>query len=186
MKLVTVHLPQEFIVGLDDDGESISELVTMDGTSNVLTTNAYRRVSSMFAAAGVTNIGAVTATASSAGDVQANMMAGSGTATGGFFTVPAGKAATIHQIEIDATKISGGGNNLPLVNFRVYARFSGAAQPWIVILERRLDTAVQDQLIITFPLSNILIAGADVRMTASTDIDNTEARMRATLMLYDV
>ena len=177
-----------FMTGLDANGDAISELVIMDGTSNVLTVNSYLRVGVLFAAgagSGLTNAGAITATASSAGDVQANMMIGAGTSVGGFFTIPTGKSAIIKQIEINAAKITGGGNSLPVVNFKVYARFSGANQPWIVILERRLDTGVQDQLIIPFPLSNGLIAGADVRMTATTDIDNTEARMRATLLVYD-
>ena len=177
-----------FIVALDDDGEQVVELVTMDGTSNVLTAIAMKDVVSVFAASagsGLTNAGDITLTASSAGTVQACMMAGTGTYTGGFYTVPAGKKAIIEQVEIDATKITGGGNSLPLVNFRIYARLPGANQPWIVIVERRLDTAVQDQLIIPFPVSNILTTSADVRMTASTDIDNTEARMRISMLEYD-
>ncbi len=175
-----------FITGLDANNLTVSEVVTMDGTSNVLTVNAYTRISFVFASAagsGLTNAGNITLTASSAATVQANMLAGTSSGLGGFYTIPSGKRAIIRQVEMDATKLSGGGT--PLVNFRMYARFSGANQPWVVILERRLDTAVQDQLIIPFPLSNILVSGADLRLACSTDTNNTEARMRITLLEYD-
>ena len=175
-----------FLLGTDDNHDRVAELVILNGTTPVITTNTFRRAFTAFAASagsGLTNAGNIVGTATSAATVQLFMEAGTGTAMMGHQTIRNGKGAIIMQIELDAAKISGGGT--PSVLFKVYARLPGSGQPWIVILRRRLDTSVQDQLIIPFPLSNQLIAGADIRATASSDTNNTEASVRITLLEYD-
>jgi hypothetical protein len=61
------------IVGLDENYNRITENVTLNGTSNVLTSKSYLRVGRMLvisAGSGLTNAGEITATASSSGEVQ--------------------------------------------------------------------------------------------------------------------
>lgn len=167
-------------------GVVVTDIVTMDGTSNVLTTQTFDFVQFMFllgAGSGRTNAGIITATASSAGTVQCGMAIGYGISSHGFRRTITGKSAIIRSIEINGTKLTGGA--LPVITFRIYARFTQSS-PWVVILNRSLDTAVQNQLIIEFPYSGILGPGSDLRMAASTDQNNTIAEMRVTLLEYDV
>lgn len=176
-----------FIQGLDASFSVVTEIITLDGQTPVITSNSFYRILFAFtlsAGSGLTNAGDITLTATSASTVQASVEAGFSSTTLGFGTIPAGKSAIIKQIEMDSSKLAGGQE--PLVNFKVFARFPGANQPWVVILERRLNTGVHDQLIIPFPVSPILLAGADVRFSASTNTNNTEARLRMTLLEYDV
>lgn len=176
-----------FISGTDDDSVSIFEVVAMDGTSNVTTANAYKRINSSIVftvGSGETNAGTITLTATSAGTVQSHMEAGISIAVQGFRTISTGKAAIIKQVELDGTRLSGG--QLPLLTFKLYVRRSGPNQPWFVLLERMLDTAVDNQLIIPFPLSGVIDAGADLRLEAASTVTNATVSMRVNLLEYDV
>ena len=167
-------------------GAVVTAIVALDGTTPVATTQTFDRINFMFlfgAGSGQTNAGDITATASTAATVQCHMMAGLGITQHGFYQVPVGKIVVIQQIELNATKTGGGSS--PLINFRVYARFSPAS-PWIILTERKLDVSVQDSLIIPFPSSGLLSPGADIRFTATTDQNNTEALCRLTGIQYDV
>ena len=175
------------IFGSGDDNEALFEIVTMNGTSDVTTVNAYKRINSVLgfvSGSCETNAGIIRLTSTTAGTVQAHMEAGISIAVQGFRTIPAGKAAIIKQIELDGTRLTGG--QLPLLTFKVYARRSGAGSPWFVILERQVDTAVDNQLVIPFPLSAVLDAGTDIRLNAATTVTNSIVSMRVTLLEYDV
>ena len=174
------------IIGVDADFNPISDFVILDGLTPVESAVAFYRISAVFvgsAGTSLTNEGTINITSSISATIQCCVDIGYSTGVQGFFTFAAGTKAIIKQVEFDSTRVGGGQS--PDVNFRVYVRATGANQPWFVILERKLDTSVQDQLIIPFPLSNRLVAGADIRFTASTTLDDTEARTRATLMVWD-
>ena len=167
-------------------GAVVTDTIALDGTTPVTSTQTFDRINFMFlfgAGSGQTNAGDITATASTAATVQCRMLAGLGITQHGFYSVPAGKTIVIKQIELNATKTGGGAS--PIINFRVYARFSPAS-PWIVITERRLDVNVQDSLVLPFPASGLLSPGADIRFSAVTDQNNTEALCRLTGIQYDV
>lgn len=92
---------QIIIDGLDGSYNRIKETISLDGTTNVLTTNSFLRVNKMYITGSVgtagTNVGAITATASSAGTVQANIPATLGQTQKSQFTIPAGfKAIILH------------------------------------------------------------------------------------------
>lgn len=167
-------------------GVSVSEVVALDGTTPVTTTQTFDVVNFMFltsSGSGLTNAGDITATASTALTVQCKMQAGIGITQHGFYRVPTGRNAVIQLVEMNATKTGGGAS--PILDYKLYARFSPTS-PWIVLLERKLDVNVQDSLIIPFPLGGVLSAGADIRLAASTDQNNTECLLRVTAIEYDV
>ena len=101
------------ITGLDNDYRRISEIVTMNGTTNVLTKHSYLRVSGMVVktadpTATNTNAGLITATASSAATAQAGIGAAMGLAHKIHYTVPADCDAYLYKVGLNVAKIGGG------------------------------------------------------------------------------
>lgn len=95
------------VEGLDSNYAVITETVTMNGTSNVLTTNSFLRVYRMrVLTAGSTgsNVGIIRATASSAGTVQAHIAATDNQTLQLIYTVPAGKTFYIDHIFLATEK----------------------------------------------------------------------------------
>lgn len=81
------------IFGLDANYDQIDEVVTLDGTNNVLTANSYLRVHRMIvtsAGSGGQNAGNITATAASAGSIHANIAIGDNQTLKSQYTVPNG------------------------------------------------------------------------------------------------
>ena len=174
------------ILGLDASFNAISDVVILDGLTPVESNLAFYRITGLFllsAGTSLTNEGTINFTASISATIQGCIDPGYSTGVQGFFTLAVGTKGIIKQVELDSTRVGGGQN--PDVNFRIYVRAPGANSPWFVVLERKLDTSVQDQLIIPFPLSNRFIEGADLRFTASTTVNATEARARVTMMIWD-
>lgn len=82
--------------GTDSSYNEITETITMNGTSNVLSVNNYLRVNLMevvTAGSGGVTAGAITATAQTAGTVQANMPIGENRTGKSHYTIPLGKTA---------------------------------------------------------------------------------------------
>ena len=174
------------ILGVDASFNPISDVVILDGLTPVESNVAFYRITGVFvtsAGSSLTNEGVINLTSSISASIQCCIDIGYSTGVQGFFTLAAGTKGIVKQVELDSTRVGGGQN--PDVNFRIYVRAPGADQPWFVILERKLDTSVQDQLVIQFPLSNRFIAGADLRFTAQTTVNYTEARCRVTMLVWD-
>lgn len=86
------------IEGLDENWVMASETVDMDGTTIVPTTTTFRRVFRAYSdesGSGGVNAGAISVTAAVDATLQANIIAGYGQTTLGFYTVPAGFTAYI-------------------------------------------------------------------------------------------
>ena len=174
------------ILGIDASFNVISDVVTLDGTTPVESAVAFYRITGLFlfqAGSSLTNEGTINFTSSISATLQGCIDPGYSQGVQGFFTFGAGTKGIIKQAEFHCTRVGGG--QTPDVNFRVYVRAPGANSPWFVILERKLDTSVQDQLVVPFPLSNRFIEGADIRFTASTTVNVTEARARLTFLVWD-
>ncbi len=175
--------------GVDGDHVAQTEVVVMNGTTNVLTAKSYLRVNTLV---GLTdggagwNVGAITATASSAGTIQQKIGATSGVSAGSHYTVPAGKTAHVFKLEFNATKSSGG--TAPVVEFHALARPGGSARSWLRFFDKKIDAAVANELDVDlpFPTSDTqLTEKSDFRMTADTDQNSTEAATRMYLFLVD-
>lgn len=82
------------IQGLDADLAAVQEVVTMNGTSAVTTTNSYLRLNRAFVVtcgtSGGTNEGDIVITQSSSGDAMGRISAGLGQTQKALYTVPAG------------------------------------------------------------------------------------------------
>lgn len=95
------------IFGLDDDWLPIQETITLNGMSNVLTSNSYLRVFRMVVnSAGATgsNVGTITATASTAASVHAQINPTDNQTLKINFSIPANRYGVITHAEIGCAK----------------------------------------------------------------------------------
>lgn len=174
------------INGVDGGGNFVSETITMNGTSDVETVKTYLRVNAMI---GMTvgssgwNEGEVTATGTVTATIQAHMGVTESLSQNSNYTVPLGKTFFLLKIELNAAKISGGGT--PELEFKGYARIGGDGAAWLQLFDKKMDTAVTDEIDVTpsFPFG--AVERTDIRMRSNTDVNNTECRTRMYGILID-
>jgi len=177
------------IFGVDGNGIAVQENFTMNGTTNVLTTQAFLRVNLMViltAGSATWNVGAITATSSSAATVQQKIGATDSISKSSHYTVPAAKTAHVMRLEFNCSKNAGG--TAPVVEFHAYARPGGSARAFIQFFDKKLDADVDISLDVDlpFPTSDTqLIAKSDFFIEADTDQNLTETSTRMYLLLID-
>ncbi len=118
---------QMAIRGVDDNYVPIAEIVTLDGTSVVVTTQSYLRVNRMIilsAGSNDSNAGDITATSTGSGTIQAEIKANNGVTTKSQLTIPVGQRLFV-------TSLSLGTQNMDEVQINIQSRSEGG--PWIVI-----------------------------------------------------
>jgi hypothetical protein len=173
--------------GVDGSGAEISEVVVLNGTTNVTSSLSYLRVNTMVgltAGSSGWNEGSVTATATTAGTIQSEMDATESLSQSSHYTVPLGKTFYLTQVELNSAKLSGG--SAPEIEFKGYARPGGAGAAWLQLFDKKLDTGVSDELdVVISHHPGVLIARTDVRMRADTDTNGTECRTRMYGVLVD-
>ena len=158
----------------------------MNGTTDVTSSNSYLRVNNMVGltvGSTNTNVGSVTATASSAATIQDEMDATEGVSQSSHYTVPLGKTFYLYQVEFNGAKTSGG--NQLILELRGRARVGGAGNCFIQLFDKRVDTSIADELDVFLPLPTAMPARTDVRLTCVTDQNNTETRSRIYGILVD-
>lgn len=172
------------ISGLDGDYKDINEVITMNGTSNVETSKSYIRVRSLAtrtAGSTITNSGAITATASSASTVQCKIDNGNGQSANIHYTVPTGKKSYIIRLDLNTQKTTGGQS--PIVHFLGHVQPKGGAE--IVAFDNHIDSSVQNFLTLEQPIMPALASGADIRIDADTDQNDTIAGARFYIIEVD-
>lgn len=112
------------VVGLDGNYNSVQELVFLNGTTPVVTQQSFLRLHQLLTAiagSGGTNVGLITATATTDGTVQANILAGISGSRMGHFTVPAGYTALF--IDGTAACFSSTGKDVKVGEVETFLRF---------------------------------------------------------------
>lgn len=175
--------------GLDGNHAVLQETVTMNGTTNVLTSGSFLRVNTMVvltAGSATWNVGAITATASTAATVQQKVGATDSISKSSHYTVPAAKKLHVKRLEFNCSKTSGG--TAPVVEFHAYARPGGSARAFIQFFDKKLDAGVDISLDVELPFptsDSQLIAKSDFFINADTDQNNTEVSTRMYGILID-
>lgn len=178
------------IFGVDGDGIAVQENFNMNGTTNVLTTQAFLRVNLIviLTDGGVLypNVGIITATASSAATIQQKVGAKDGLSKSSHYTVPSGKTGHVFRLEFNCSKNAGG--TAPVVEFHAYARPGGSSRSFLQFFDKKLDADVDISLDVDlpFPTSDTqLIAKSDFFIESDTDQNDTEVSTRMYLFLID-
>ena len=98
------------IEGIDNDWDILEESVTLNGTGAVTTTGSFLRINRMFitsSGSGQTNAGTITATASSAGTVQAAIGTGAGQTEKTQYAVPRGFRVIFTELQVNTNDNAG-------------------------------------------------------------------------------
>ncbi len=173
------------VSGVDGTGAAVSEDVTMNGTSNVLTSQAFLRVNVMqvlTVGSGNTNAGNITATASSAASIQCEMDATEALSQNSHYTVPLTTKGYLYQVEFNLTKNAGGGLSVELHGF---ARPGGAGAPWLQLFDKHMDEDITDESDLLLPFPTQMPARTDIRLSALTNKADTDVRSRMYLMIVE-
>jgi hypothetical protein len=164
--------------GIANDGALLTESVTLNGSTAVTTTGSFKRINSMLVTSvgsSFTNVGTITATASTAGTVQATMLATEGINHDSHYTVSSSVKFQLDRVEFNASKTGGGQE--PIIEFKGMVRVSSTSA-WIQLFDKKLNTAVADELVVDVPTKPVFSAGGEIRMTGTTNSANTDARSR--------
>ena len=135
---------QLIIFGVDANWDLVTEVVALDGTSPVTTSNSFLGVNRMTiftSGSSNSNVGVITATASTSSNVMAEMPAAQGTTQQCIFYVPKNYQFLTTWLYLEANKSSGGGN--PVVSWfgKVY---SGVVDSEFEVARGRLDTQIKN------------------------------------------
>lgn len=173
------------VTGVDASRNIATEIVTMNGTTNVVTSGTWlgvNRVVVLAAGSSQANVGNITITATTGGTNQAYIPAGEGVTQQCVWFTPAGYNSAIDDITLNINKISGGGS--PRVTVRGWAWNPGVTNSRYVLFRADIDTAVENT--VYFPLKNpILLSPTDVFwLRATTDTNNTVVGARFSLVSY--
>jgi len=181
-----IGLQTVLVSGVDNTGALLTETVTLNGTTDVLTSGSFLRVNFLVGlAVGSTgwNVGDITATSSSAATVQCSIDATEGISQNSHYTVPLAKTLHVMQLEFNCAN-----NTARDVIFKVYVRSGGADNCWLQLFNKTMDTGVVDELDVTLPFpssSTQAIARTDFRTRAIATGNNTIASMRMYGILID-
>lgn len=170
------------IYGVDANREAITEVVTMDGTSSVVTTNTFfgvNRAAIYLAGTGQVNAGDINITATTGGATQTQIPAGLGTTQHGFFFVQAGHTALMDWLLININKISGGASPRVTVKAWVTSLVSGAKYE---VFRHVVDTAVENTIELRPSQPFIVGEKSLISFEATTNTDNTVASVRFSLV----
>lgn len=167
------------IKGVDANYAEIEETVSLNGTTNVLTSNSFLRINSMEvieAGSGGVNAGAITATATTAGTVTAKINTGENSAQQAVYTVPASRAGYVLAMSLAQLKEATGA-----VMARLMVRRFG--EVWKTENYMQSNADGQSEQVRHFRTPVYLPAKADVRIRAGVSADNTDVAAGLEILL---
>jgi len=139
------------ISGLDASYNPISEVVTLNGTSNVNTTKSYFRINSMVITSG-TNAGIITA--KNGGTTYAQIAIAIGKTQNSWYTVPAGNTFFFNRVQVSTNQVYTAGT---YATYQVYTK-SPTGTVLVVLQQPFVSTfVVQRQTPFSYP------AGTDIQ-----------------------
>jgi hypothetical protein len=171
---------QVIISGLDASYNSISETITLNGTTGVTTTNQYLRINGvvMFhpASGQTANVGNISVT--NGGTTYGYILAGVGKSQGGYYTVPNGYTLFLYQID----SFNGSANGNGYVNLDVKTTNNAITNPVTLTL---LQTTYQLSYIVSRVIPIAQTQKTDIRWRASVNSGSHSVTLLAIGFLMD-
>lgn len=170
------------IYGVDANRKSQIEVVNLNGTSTVTTTNTWlgvNRVSVYLAGSNLNNEGKLTITATTGGSTQATVPAGEGTTQQLIFFSQADHQLMMEWLILDALKLSGGGSPRVTVKGWVYSAVSASKYE---VFRATIDTSVSNHRDYMPPVPFVVGEKSVFWLEAETDTNNTEVSGRFSLI----
>lgn len=178
-----VGLRTATIYGIDSNFLPATEVVTLNGTTPVVTSGSWygvNRVSMTTVGTTLWNVGNITITATSGGSMQAYIPATEGSTQQGIFFVGANRTAMLEWGRFGAEKISGGAS--PRVTFKCYLHnlVTGLRS---MIMRELIDTSVSNEINLNPPIPFTVPEKTCIEFRASTDANDTFCSARFALTM---
>jgi hypothetical protein len=170
------------IYGIDENYLAITEVVTMDGTTPVTTSNQWlgvNRVAIYLAGSLGQNDGNITVTRTTGGSVQAYMPATAGTTQQAIFFVQDNHTALIDWLYVTLVKNAGGTQPKLTTKCWVTSLVSGARYE---VFRDFINGSVENHTHILPSQPFVVGEKSMVEFQATTDVDNTEVSLRFSLI----
>lgn len=169
------------VCGLDAAGVFVVEVKEMDGVNVVTTTQTFRHVTQLLSVyPGGTlreNQGIITATATTAATLQEHMEPFLGRASTAGFAMPTGQAMVVENVEFSLLKAGGGQDAVVTIRAALQDALD-LADPRITFFTRGMNSGVDGNINIEELTGVKVAAQKELVITAQTDKDNTEFRLR--------
>jgi len=172
------------IYGVDGNREAATQIVSLNGTTNVVTTSTWlgiNRVAVASAGSSSINEGNITITATTGGSTQAYIPTGQGVTQQLLYFNPINSKSLLRYLHLNADKATGGGN--PRVTFYCYA-YSPISNTRYELFREIMDTGTSSQLDITFPIPFGLTEGDIFWVEAVSSANDTSVSGRFSLQTY--
>lgn len=167
------------IYGVDSNWDEVIEVIAMNGTTTVTSINSYlgvNRLTIYTSGSSESNVGTITATATTSGNTMAQMPAGQGTTQQCIFYIPRNHQFITTWLYLSAIKSSGGGN--PSVTFKGYV-YSDVVQSKFEVYRDSIDTSGGGERIELKPAEPFIIGEKSILwFEAETTSNNTSVRGR--------
>lgn len=158
------------VEGLDANWDGISETIVLDGTTNVPTTNTYRRIFRMrvlTAGSGGVNAGIITATAQTDATITAQINIGNNQTLMAIYTVP--NAKTGHIKSLFAAIANG---TITIIDVQMWVRDAENDGAWMLKHEFSIARNAVATFQHIFDPAKRIESKYDVRLTVITSVNN--------------
>ncbi len=172
------------VYGIDANRLSQTEVVTLNGTTNVVTSTTWlgiNRIAIYLAGSLGVNDGTITATATTGGSTQAQIPAGQGSSQQAVFFTQANHQALADWLLINVNKIAGGTQPVVTIKAWVYSLVSGSRYE---VFRHVIDTAVENSVELKPSQPFIIGEKSLLEFTATTDTNNTVASIRFSIIEF--
>lgn len=170
------------LYGVDANYDAQTEVVTLDGTTTVTTSNSWlgvNRASVYLAGSGQVNAGTISITATTGGAAQTEIPTGEGSSQHAFFFVPASRTALMDWLYINIIKTSAGAKPEAITKCWVTSLVSGSQYD---VMTDYMDVAIENAHQYTPAQPFIVGEKSLVEFRVTTDTDNTAATVRFSLI----
>jgi len=170
------------IYGIDSNRKAQTEVVTMNGTTPVITTGTWlgvNRISVYLCGTAESNVGTITATATTDLTIQGEIPATEGSTQQCIFFTQSGHTALVDWLHLNVNKISGGSS--PVVTIKGYV-YSFVSQSKYLIFRDIVDTSIENNY--SYVPSQPFVVGEKsvFWFEATTNTNNTVASLRFSLI----
>lgn len=166
------------VYGIDSNRDSVIEVFTMNGTTNVVSTSTWlgiNRVAMFLCGTDQVNQGNINITATTGGSTMAQMVANQGVTQQCIFHVPRGHQFLAEWLRINTLKQGGGNAPKVTVKFWVFSAISnGKQEVYKVDIDTSVTNDISENPLIPFPLTEQTVCWLE----ATTDRADTIVNAR--------
>jgi len=174
------------ITGVGENWEYQQEVITLNGTTHVPTSNLWlgvNRAAVTLAGSSRANLGNISLEATTGGSLQAQIPLDEGSTQQAIFFVPAGREAHVNWLHVNVNRISVG--NEPIVTIKGWS-ISSNTNVKTQFIRFIVDSFVENNVTLNLDQPIIIPEKTMIYFNAATTLNNTIVNMRFSLAEYTI